>query len=723
MSTVKQPPVPAEVLPASLLVNPLLSSWLQLSLDGHVIVSTGKVEIGQGILTALAQIAAEELDVLITRVRMVSGTTAGGPDEGITSGSRSVNEGGGAMRQACAYARQLLLAAAATRLGLDASALSVVDGHILHAGSDTGLDYWKLPHEHLLGTPLKVAAANKRADRYSIVGRSVARLDLPDKVMGRPAFVHDMELPGMLFGRMVRSPEGNLDLLSFDGQTIESMPGVVALVQDGSFIGVIAEREEQAVRARHVALGIARWHAAKRPTDNVDVYDWLQEQPSVDQLILSHEGADACAFTRHRLSARYTKPYIAHASLGPSCALAHFRHGCCEVWTHSQSVYPLRLELARVLGLQPADVIVHHADGSGCYGHNGADDVALDAALLSRAVGGRPVKVQWMREDEFVWEPYGPAMVVQMQAGLSSDGCILDWTLDAWSNGHLSRPGAAKDAGHVSALLGAWQLADPIHRAPQIDPPMGPGGIEHGGIGRNAVTTIYDLPQQRVITHRVEKLPLRVSSLRGIGAYANIFAIESFIDELAFLAGADPLEYRLRHLCDARARAVLERAATVANWQPGDVSDGMRGRGLACAQYSNHLGYFALVLDLCVDPDLKVTRVVAAVDVGQVINPDGVINQIEGGIVQAISWSLKEAIRFDRGGVLSKTWEDYPILVFGEVPEIEVHLINRPGDEPLGAGEITMGPVAAAIANAAHHALGLRLRDLPMTRERVLAAV
>jgi nicotinate dehydrogenase subunit B len=626
------------------------------------------------------------------------------------------------LRYACAEARELLLNAAASRLGCSAAELEVHDGAFVRSGHDISLSYWDLPHAALLGVNATGRVMPKRAAHHTIVGRAVPRLDLPDKVLGRPRFVQDIELPGMLFGRVVRPPSGEANLLSFDAAAIRAMPGVVAVVQDGSFIGIVAEREEQAVAARAAALASAQWQPVSLPADDGDVSRWLMEQPSVDNVVVDWRDEAAAGSATRSYAACYTKPYLVHGAIGPSCALARVRDGVHEVWSHSQSVFPLRRELALVLQLPVEGVIVHHAEGSGCYGHNGADDVALDAVLLSRAVGGRPVQVQWMRDDEFAWEPYGPAMVVKIQAKLDADGKIVDWQLDGWSNGHLSRPGVAGDVGRASSLIAAWHLADPVPRSPQIDPPMGAHGVEHGGLSRNAVSTIYDFPNQKVVGHLVEQVLLRASSLRAIGAYANIFAIESFMDELAREVGIDPLDFRLLHLKDSRARAVLELAAERAGWRRGAETDGTRGRGIACARYSNHLGYFALVVDVDVDPDLRVKRVVAAVDVGQIINRDGVINQTEGGIIQAISWTLKEQLKFRRDGERSLNWEDYPILDFTEVPEIEVHLISRPEDEPLGAGEITMGPTAAAIANAVHHALGARIRDLPINREKILAS-
>ena len=705
-------------LPGSLNANRRLGRWLRFTPEQTVTVYTGKVEIGQGIVTAMAQIAAEELDVALAQVHMVSGDTALTPNEGQTSGSRSIDEGGSALRYACAEARYLLVQEAARRLDIPADRLSVANGVITGLDRIRKLSYWELPHAELLDRDATAAIKPKPAAHHTIVGSSAERLDIPAKATGAPRFVHDLELPGMLFGRVVRPPSYNARLVAFDADAVRKLAGVVAVVRDGDFIGIVAAREEQAVKAREAAASAAQWQETPLPTDDAGIHDYLQSRETKDQVIVERADAAARAGATRSFEARYTRPYIAHASLGPSCALARVDGVRLEVWTHSQGVFPLRHDLAKALELRAENIVVHHAEGAGCYGHNGADDVALDAALLARAVPGRPVQVQWMRDDEFAWEPYGPAMVVQTRAALDSQGNIVDWALELWSNGHSGRPSPATGSARVCALLAARHLANPLGRAPQNDPPMSGGG----GMARNAPAT-YDFPNERVIAHRVEEMPLRVSSLRALGATANVFALESFMDELAAAAGADPVEFRLRHMKDARARAVIELAAQKAGWRAGAVSDGTAGRGIAYAQYKNGYGYLAVVIELGLEPDLHVTRAVAAVDVGQAINPDGIINQTEGGIIQAISWTLKEQVRFDRARVLTRTWEDYPILTFPEVPAVEVHLINRPDEAPLGAGETAAGPVTAAIANALHHALGVRIRDLPITRERITAAL
>jgi len=701
-------------LPGTLNGNRFLRQWLHFNPDRSITLNTGRVELGQGVLTAIAQIAAEELDVAFTRIRVVSGDTAIVPNEGVTSGSRSINQGGMAVRYVCAEVRHLLLGEASRRLGVALDKLAVEDGTIRCAGSE--MSYWDLPCAELLDREATASVSPKPAARHSIVGTNVGRLDIPDKATGTPRFVQDIELPGMLFGRAVRPPSFGAQLVGFDAARVRALPGVVAVVADGNFIGVVAEREEQAVKARGVAIAAAQWQETGLPTDEVAIYDFLQSRPSVAKVVVERSDELVRAQGSRQFAARYTKPYHAHASIGPACALARADLEQIEVWTHTQGVFALRQELGLILDMPVAAIRVHHAEGSGCYGHNSADDAAFDAILLSRAVSGRPVQVQWMRDDEFAWEPYGPAMVIETRASLDGQGNVVDWGFDVWSNGHMHRPSSGKTPGKVSSLIAAWHLAASIPRTPQVDAPLG------AGIANNSVPA-YDFPNQRVVEHFVEELPLRVSSLRALGAYANVFALESFIDELAAAAGADPVEYRLRHLKNPRARAVIELAAAKSGWQPGIVSDGTIGRGFAFAQYKNSGGYFAIAIELELDQGIRVRSAVAALDVGQVINPDGVINQSEGGIIQAISWTLKEQLHFDRERVTSRSWEEYPILTFQEIPEVCVHLINRPEEPPLGAGETAMGPTAAAIANALHHALGVRIRDLPLTPERVAAAL
>ncbi|MBY0270740.1 MAG: molybdopterin-dependent oxidoreductase [Burkholderiales bacterium] len=698
----------ARKLPGSLDTNRRLDRWLQINSDGTVTVTPGKVEIGQGILTALVQMVAEELDISVHRIRLAPATTAFSPDEGITSGSRSIQESGLALRHAAAETRDLLLARAAQKLGVTLENLTVADG-VISARSGGSVTYWELATPDLLAREATFDVVEKPPAEHVVVGTSLPRVDILGKITGKAAYVQDMVLPGMLHGRITRPPGPRARLKRIDVKEVERMPGVVAVVRDGSFLGVVAEREEQAIRAERRLARLALWDAGA-PLPDSDPRRLLTLAAETE--VISEKGDPGTAGAQ-QLSAEYTKPYLAHASLAPSCALALQDGDKLKIWTHSQGIFPLRGDMAQALAMPETDIIITHAEGAGCYGHNAADDVTLDAALLARAVPGKPVRVQWMREDEFAWEPFSSPMVVRMSAALDAKGNIVNWSHELWSHAHSTRPGGR---GGVN-LTAAWHLEKPLPAAKPGNPPL-PGGGSH----RNAVP-LYDFPNQKITNHLIRESPLRTSAMRALGGHANAFAIECFIDELAEAAGADPVEFRLRHLKDARARAVIEKAAQMAGWKAHEKGDGERGRGIAFARYKNLAAYFAVVAEVQVAEEVRVTRMWAAVDVGQAINPDGVINQIEGGIIQTVSWTLKERIDFDRQGVITRNWTDYPILTFAEAPQVEVALINRPESPPVGAGEGTQGPVSAAIANAIHNALGVRMRDMPFTRDRVVAAL
>ncbi|MGP1676693.1 MAG: molybdopterin cofactor-binding domain-containing protein [Burkholderiales bacterium] len=697
-------------LPGSLQLNRRLSQWLRFLPDGSIEVRSGKVEIGQGIVTALAQIAAEELDVRIERIRMVPASTAGSPNEGVTSGSLSIQNSGSALRYACAEARAIYLEAAAARLGEPAAALSIADGEIASA-SGARTSYAELADDALIE---RVATANvqpKQASRHRIVGTALPRLDLPQKIYGRARFVHDLELPGMLHARVLRPPSPAATLVSLDDARARALPGVVAVVRDGSFVGVLAESEVAALAALEALRQGAAWQEAETLPDAAALGDWLEAQPVETQLIAERGPASIAGAARTR-RARYTRPYLAHASIAPSCALAQWTAAGLHVWTHSQGIFNLRTDLALALALPPESIVVEHVEGAGCYGHNGADDAAFDAALLARAAAGRPLRLQWTRADEFSWAPFGAAMSVQIEADLDAAGAILAWRHDIWSNGHVNRPGRAK----LPALLAAAQLEHPFEHPIASNPPVAAGG----GADRNAVPG-YDLPAWRIVSHRLLAMPIRTSSLRSLGAYGNVFAIESFLDELAAERGEDPLAHRLRLLSEPRARAVLEAAAKRANWAGWRKNEG-RGHGIGLARYKGSGAWCAVVAEIEAGREIRVERLVIAVDVGLAINPDGVANQIEGGAIQAASWTLKEQVRFDRWRITSNSWDDYPILRFSEVPAVEVEVLQRPLEPSAGAGEAAQGPTAAAIANAVFDALGVRVRDLPITPERIVAA-
>jgi CO/xanthine dehydrogenase Mo-binding subunit len=712
--SLRQPGVVAQQaarLPGSLQGNRMLDAWLRIDADGSATVFTGKVELGQGAITALAQIAAEELDLPLSRVTMIAGDTARTPDEGHTAGSVSIENSGTALRLAGAEVRAILLALAARDFGVTPDKLTASDGVISMPGGRT-IGYGELAGAADLHREASATVAPKTASAHRIVGRSVPRLDIPPKVTGGLAYVQDVRLPGMLHGRIVRPPRYGAKLAGIAESAAPD--NVVAVVRDGSFLGVIAEREEQAIKARKWLAQNASWSGGNDLPDQDRLAEHLIAMPAKDMVVNEKSGSGPAGV--RSLEATYTRPYTMHGAIGPSCAIAQFADGKLTVWSHTQGVFPLRRDLAKVLRMEEGAIRCIHAEGSGCYGHNGADDVALDAALLARAVPGRPVRVQWMRDDEHGWEPFGPAMVMRAKAALAADGRIADWSYEVWSNSHAMRPGEPEGTN----LLAGWHLAEPVPMSPPRIIPQPAGGGD-----RNAVP-LYELPRQRIVQHFLPQMPVRISALRTLGAYANVFAIESFMDEIAAAAGADPVAFRLAHLKDPRAKAVIAAAARKANWREGEPGSPAHGRGIAFAKYKNLATYVAVVAEIAVDPAsgiIRVPRVTAAADAGQIINPDGLSNQIEGGIIQSTSWTLHEAVQFDRDGIRSRDWQSYPILTMPEAPKVEVELIDRPEEKPLGAGEASQGPAVAAIANAFAHATGRRLRDLPMNAERVKAAL
>jgi CO/xanthine dehydrogenase Mo-binding subunit len=502
-------------------------------------------------------------------------------------------------------------------------------------------------------------------------------------------------------------------LTDCDTSAIEKLPGVVKVIRDGNFLAVAAKKEFQSIKAMNALSAVAKWKETAGLPKQDDLLRVLTNLPSQDSTIF--ERTNPSVVGKQTIEATYTRPYQAHGSIGPSCAVAQFVDGAMTVWTHTQGVYPDRQGIAEMLRMPPASVHCIHVEGSGCYGHNGADDAAADAALIARALPGLPVRVQWMREQEHAWEPFGPAMVTKLKASLDGNGAISDWNFEVWSNTHSMRPGGA------GSMLAAQHMAQSF-----TVPAAKPIPLPEGGGDRNAIP-IYKFPNAHVVHHFIPAMPLRISAMRSLGAYHNVFSIESFMDELAVAAGADPVEFRLKHLDDPRGRDVIEKAAQGFGWQKGRKAPRGRGFGFAFARYKNLAAYCGIAAEVEVNRETgrpRLVRAVAAVDSGQVVNPDGLINQIEGAIVQSMSWTLYESVTFDDTKITSIDWQTYPILRFNSVPEsIEVHVINRPGQPFLGSGETGQGPAAASIANAIADATGKRLRDLPLTRKRIKDAI
>lgn len=679
-----------------------VDDWLAIGTDGTVTVSSGKVELGTGVETALAQIVAEELDVPFDRIRMIMGDTGRTPDEGYTAGSTSIQFGGFSLRQASAEARQALLEMASDRLDAAIDELVVRDAVISVSHHPArAITYADLIGGKKFNRKLSGKAKVKRPEEYRLVGKRQPRLDIPRKFTGAPSFIQDLRLPGMRHGRVVRPPGPGAELVSLDETSVHD----AQVVHLGNFVGVVSLREEQAMRAAKQLK--VEWRETKLSSSTEDLPRYIRSFPTTEETV-AEEGDVDSAFkgSARQVKATFYQPFQAHASMGPSCAVADVQADHALVWCSTQGVYPLRGALAGLLQMTPKNVQVVHMEGAAPYGHNGADDAAADAAVLSRAVGA-PVRVQWLREEEFAWEPFAPAMVMEVRGGLDAQGKVIAWAYDVWTPPHGNRPRARSQL-----------LAGQLIYGDKPPPPQWFGGGD-----RNAPTN-YTFPNQRVIAHWLPSLPLRSSSMRSLGGAANTFANESFMDELARDAGVDPLEFRLRHLEDLRAREVLQMAAQHAGW--GISLPAGEGRGIAFAQYENEGAYVAMVAHVDVDMAsgaVRVKRVVVAHDCGLIINPDGVRNQIEGNVIQATSRALLEEVKFDESHVTSIDWDTYPILKFSQVPDVEVILIDRPDEKAFGAGEPATVTVAPAIANAIFAASGARVRQIPFVPRRIKEAL
>ncbi|AWN47044.1 aldehyde dehydrogenase [Methylobacterium terrae] len=704
-------PVRAASPRGSLAGAPRIDAWIRIGEDGAVTVLTGKAELGQGIKTALIQVAAEELGLAPAALRLITADTYLTPNEGYTAGSHSMQDSATAIRHAAAAARALLAEAAGRRLSLPPEDLTVADGAVA-APDGRRLAFGELAAEVDLDADVPAAPRLRDPSAHAVVGRPLPRVDIPAKVAGGAAYVQDIRAPGMVHARIVRPPRPGARLVSVESDAVAARPGVIRVHRDGDVLAVLAEREYAAVTAMRALAQAAVWQGGSRVPEPDALFVDLAGRAAERTLILDR-GTDAPAPPGRRLTAQYRRRYQMHGSIGPSCAVAEFDGTRLTVWSHAQGMFPLRKALAEMLGLPEDRVRCIHVEGSGCYGHNGADDAAGDAALLARALPGRPVRVQYTREQEHLWEPYGGAMLTEAAAVLGPDGRIADWDYAVRSPTHLTRPPGA------GQLLSARMLATPFPAPPPKALPQPEGGGD-----RNAIP-LYRLPRARVAHDFVADMPLRVSALRSLGAYMNVFSIESFVDELAEAAGADPVAFRLAHLDDPRARAAIEAAAARFGW--GAPLPPGRGAGFAFARYKNLAAYCALAVEVAVEREsgrVRLVRAQAAVDAGEVVNPHGIRDQIEGGVIQAMSWSLFEAVAHDAEGPTSRDWSTYPIARFPDVPErLDVHLIDRPGSPFLGAGEVAQGPTAAALANAIRAAAGVRLRELPMRPEVVKAAI
>ena len=697
-------------LPASLIENPRLDRWIHFQADRTVRIATGKVEMGQGIVTAIGQIAAEELDVPLDRVAVLSGSTTHGPDELYTTSSLSVDVSGSSVRLVCAEVRAKALERAALRLNCSRDDLTVVDGRFLQNGAGTGQDYWTVAAEIDFTQNVTGATPPKPVASYKVVGQSIPRVDLPAKISGA-AFVHDVLPADVLHARTLRQPCRGATLAELDEAAIRrAATGELQILREANFVVFVSPVEAVAQAAAAAAPSHAKWDNVRRLAPEQQEAAWLKGQPSDDR----HIGAPPPATPpRNLIQATFSRPYIAHASMAPSCALAEFRDGHLTVRSHGQGMHPLRQNLAAALGLPIDTITCQHLQGAGCYGHNGADDAALDAALVALRLPGRCIRLQWRREEEFGFEPVGPAMLVTLHVDLDDRGRPADWTTEIWSATHVQRPGSG-----TGYLLASEALANPPPEVAPFDPTE-----QRGGGGTRNALPIYDVAAHRILHHLVLRPPVRTSALRGLGALPNVFAIESLIDDLAARVGEDPVAYRLSILSEPRARRLVERVAERAGWQDRGPAGTGKGLGIGFARYKNRAAYAAVVAAVTVQETVKVDRIWCVADAGLVVNPDGACNQLEGGIVQAVSWTLKEQVRLDEQGIASRDWDSYPILRFSEIPEMQVEFVDGAGNPALGVGECSVGPTAAAIGNAVAHALGVRLHDMPLTRDRIMAAL
>ncbi len=710
----------------SLEKNPDLDQWIEIGSDKQILVHTGKVDIGQRISTALAIIAAEELDVDYNRIKVKRAETGVDPDEGITSGSQSMQNSGEAVRRASATARQYLLKKAASQFDADISNLEIDDGLIQLKDTNRTVSYWDL----MEGKPFEIRvdedAPIKDPENHSKVGQNVTSKGMAEIFSGQYEYLHDLKLPGMLHARVVHPPHYHAKLQSLDESTVEGINSSgLNVVRDGSFLAVVGEDEFGVLKATRRLANVANWQSTKELPD-ADLFSSLTSNERVSLPVkegglpadepvpdLGEPPVQAAA----TLTARYEKPYHMHGTIGPSAGAALYRDGVFTIWSHSQGIYPLRGAISEALDLDSENIQIKFVPGAGCYGHNGADDVAFEAALIARACPGKPVLLKWTREDEHAWEPYGSAMACELRASVDQDGKVVDWSHESYGDTFMGRPVPGR-AGSATEKLLAMHFVENSVDWPIAPPTMG----AHVGIHRN-IDPLYQFPTKRMVKNLVRNLPLRTSALRTLGAFGNVFAIEAFMDELAEAAGMDPFEFRLNHLEDERARDVLIELRRLMEKAGAGAAENV-GSGIAFSRYKNSAAYCATGIEVKVDDEaqVKLLRAWITADSGEIVDPSGTIAQLEGGLIQAASWTLHEQVTYNSGGVTSRDWDSYPIIRFDNIPEVETSIMKRPGYPFLGVGEAVAGPVGGAIANAIYNATGLRLRRMPFDSNALMTA-
>ena len=720
--------------------TPELDAWVAIAADGTVTAYTGKVELGHGLYTSQTQLVAEELCVPLSRVKLIQGDTGVAPDQGTTSGSQShpVNFNEGGLAGACATAREALLQMASQRMGVPVTLLRADEGVISGAGR-ASLTYGELIGGRKFNLTLNPNVKRKPASEWKILGTSVKRLDIPALATGQFEFVHNVRVPGMLHGRVVRPPEVGATLVRVDESSINAMPGFVRVVVKKNFVGVVAEKPWQAMQIAGALK--AEWTKGSGLQPQPTFYDSLRQQKASRDVMTvnSKDVDDKLSKAAKVITATYRHAYQMHGSIGTSCAVADVRDGKATIWSATQSVYPTRNTAAMLLGMKPDDVHVIFTMGAGCYGLNGADTVSYDAALMSQAVR-RPVRVQLSRKDEMAWENYGTSYVIDQRVAVEGTGAnatIVAWDYEAWTPGLGGRPGYNNPGNVITGFLtgaepapfAARAATDPNNYANNLN--IAPSYVTGNVNGRSGGTG--NIRSERVLTHNLRS-QFWTGPLRSPERLQNTFAHESIMDEAAFAVGADPVAFRLKHLSDPRLVAVVKAAAEAARWdaRPSPVrgakkSGVARGRGFSCVLYEGNNGYSAMVAELDVDQEsgkVVVRRFVVAQDCGPISNPDGLKNQLEGGVLQGMSRALTEEVTWDATKITSVDWRTYPPLYLGaELPVIDTVLINRPDMRATGAGETAITLVAGAVGNAIFDATGARIREAPFTPARIKAAL
>ena len=717
-----------------------VDGWLAINGDGSITAFTGKCELGHGLYTAQTQLVAEELSVPFDRVKLIQCDTAVTPDQGTTSGAQShpTNFNKGSLALACATAREKLIDMASTRLGVPKDQLIVNDGFVSsRSDASKKASYAELIGGKKFNLTLNPQAKRKPANQWTVLGTPVRRVEIPAMASGEFEYVHNVRVPGMLHGQVVRPPAVGSTVMSVDENSVSGLPGVVKVVVKKNFVGVVAEKPWQAIQAANKLKVV--WTPGTGLPKQTDIHDYLRnKKPVRDTLsVNSKDVDDKLAHAARVVKATYRYPYQMHGSIGSSCAVADVQGAKATVWSATQAVYPLRSTVAMVLGTQAENVHVIFKMGSGCYGCNGADTVSYDAALLSQSVG-KPVRVQLTRKDEMAWENYGLAFAIDQRAAIDENGTIVAWDYEAWSPTLGNRPGMTNPGNVVSGFLAGFDPAPFAARTPAPEPANFTNG--NNAVPSYVTGTVNgksegtgNIRSQRVLSHDVPS-PFWTGPLRSPARLQNTFAHESFIDEIAAQLKADPVEYRLRHLSDPRLIDVVKGAAKAANWETrpsprtgGRKAGTVEGRGMACVLYEGDNGYCSIVAEVEVNQDtgkVSVKRLVVANDCGPISNPDGLRNQLEGGALHGVSRTLSEEVTWDDQKVTSIDWRTYrPLPVGAEIPKVETVLINRTDVPATGAGETAVTVVAGAIANAVFDATGVRIRQIPLTSERVKAAL